>query len=232
MINDALRLTRLARYILRRVRQDGRNADAWREAFHDIIPILYGLLSGEISSEQVRSLFEKIPENLMVDDDKTNKISVNPLDNSQNSDKIELGNPQSNTDGGAGSGNHGHKGVKGQRGGSSPSGGGNGVTRFPRSGAKMSVTSDVNMKFAGKKVTIKAGTDIIKTAVFAGGASKKPLRVAGNLAKQYGGNAAKWKHTRGEATVDISGEKFQAELHWFENDSVGQVGLKVKRLME
>ena len=50
---------------------------------------------------------------------------TNPLDNSQNSDKIELGNPQSHMDGGPGSGNHGHKGVKGQRGGSAPNGNAN-----------------------------------------------------------------------------------------------------------
>ena len=96
----------------------------------------------------------------------------------------------------------------------------------------MSITSDAQMKFGGKVVTIKAGTDVQKAAVFAGGGAKKPLRVAGNLAKQYGGNAKGWKHTRGEATVDIAGEKFQAELHWFEHNSVGQVDLKVKRLME
>ena len=118
MIKDALRLTRLARHILRRVRQGERDADAWREAFHDIILILYGLLSGEISSEQVKSLFEKVPENLMTDDDKTNKISVNSLDKSPKFDKIKSGNPH--TDGGAGSGNHGHKGVPGRQGGSLP----------------------------------------------------------------------------------------------------------------
>ena len=121
MIKDALRLTRLARHILRRVRQDERDADAWREAFHDIIPILYGLLSGEISSEQVKSLFEKIPENLMADDDKTNKISVNSLDKSPKFDKIKSRNFQSNTDGGSGSGNFGHKGRPGQQGGSGQS---------------------------------------------------------------------------------------------------------------
>lgn len=134
-------------------------------------------------------------------------------------------------DGGEGSGNHGHKGVPGQVGGSAPKGA-SGVTRFPRKGSKMSITSDVKMKFGDSDATIKAGTAVEKTAVFAGGGSKTPLRVASNLVKQYGGDAKNWKHTRGEATVEISGEQFRAELHWFENRTVGQVGIKVKRLMD
>ena len=51
---------------------------------------------------------------------KNNDNSPKPLDKTPHSGTIKLEN--TNTDGGPGSGNHGHKGVKGQRGGSAPSG--------------------------------------------------------------------------------------------------------------
>jgi len=159
------------------------------------------------------------------------KLLLRCLTHESTSDRIKV-SPSITTDGGPGSGNHGHKGVPGQVGGSAPSGVA-GLTKFKRSGAKMSITSDVKVKDQGSTATLKAGTTISKIADFAGGGRGKNLRVAPHLAKQYGGKAGSWTHTRGEATVVCSdGKERTAELHWFESKSVGQVGMKVKRYME
>ena len=92
----ALRLVRALRYILRRAAEaerDGMDASAFREAFHEIVSVLRGLLTGEVPSEVVVSL-------------------LNCIDKAAQDGKM---------DGGPGSGNHGHKGRPGQQGGSSRS---------------------------------------------------------------------------------------------------------------
>ncbi len=135
-------------------------------------------------------------------------------------------------DGGLGSGNHEHEGVPGQVGGSAPSGGAEGVTKFHTSGGKMKITSDLKVKASksGKTtVTIKKGSEIEGIYSFAGKGSNKNLVVSGLLAEQYGGKPGEWGHLCGFATVlTVSGELANAELHWFEHDDIGQIGFKVK----
>ena len=135
------------------------------------------------------------------------------------------------TDGGKGSGNHGHEGVQGQIGGSAPNGSSN-VTRFETKNGTMKITSDLEVKFGKKSripVKIKSGSEITDIKSFAGKGSDKPLVKAGTIAKQHGGKPQDWSHKCGFSTVVwTDGKDRDAEIHWFENDNVGQVGFKVK----
>ena len=80
-------------------------------------------------------------------------------------------------------------------------------------------------------VQLKKGSDVTKIVDFAGKGKKKPVKVESHLIKQYGGSKGDWKHSRGEAVVEINGVSKKAEIHWFESSSVGQVGYKVKRIL-
>ncbi len=135
-------------------------------------------------------------------------------------------------DGGPGSGNHEHEGVPGQVGGSAPSGGAEGVTKFPTSGGKMKITSDLKVKASksGKTtVTIKKGSEIEGIYSFAGKGSDKNLVVSGRLSKQFGGKPGEWGHLCGFATVVAAdGSEYRREIHWFEHDDIGQIKFKVK----
>ena len=137
-------------------------------------------------------------------------------------------------EGNSNSGNHGHKGVPGQIGGSAPSGAASEATRFKTEGGKMKVTSDLKIKASksGKsQVTIKEGGEITGIYSFAGKGSDKNLVVSGVLRDQYQTKDAKeWGHLCGFATVvNDKGDEYGAEIHWFEHPDVGQVGWKVKK---
>lgn len=76
------------------------------------------------------------------------------------------------------------------------------------------------------------GTKITKVVAFAGKGLKRKVDVAGYLSKQYGGKPENWQHLRGEGFVDVGKESRRAELHWFDNEEVGIVKMKVKRWMD
>jgi|GEM_PF-6782550 len=65
--------------------------------------------------------------------------------------------------------------------------------------------------------------------VFAGPGSSRELRVKEFLAGNYGGDADKWQHKKGHGYVyDENGKPKRAMIHWFEEEAVGIVELKVK----
>ena len=152
------------------------------------------------------------------------------LDFQPQSDTIKSKGNQ--TDGNQNSGNHGHKGVQGQVGGSAPSSGGEELTRFSTSGDRMKISSDLAVKASksGKTMfTIKAGREIERIYSFAGKGSDQNLVVSGLLAKRLGGDPNDWSHKAGFAlTTDTSGKETEREIHWFEHDEIGQTGFKVK----
>ena len=81
----------------------------------------------------------------------------------------------------------------------------------------------------GRTAKLTEGSKITKVFTFAGKGAKKPLRVAGVLAKQYRAGAEGWSHRRGDGYVDVDGGSKHVELHWFEHKDVGRVKMKVKR---
>lgn len=74
------------------------------------------------------------------------------------------------------------------------------------------------------------GTKIQNSEVFAGKGTKHPLHdgVGEGLSEQFGGTPEKWQHCKGYGVVDFKGEERKAEVHWFQEETVGKVKFKVK----
>ena len=86
---------------------------------------------------------------------------------------------------------------------------------------------------SGNKGKIQEGSKITKVVVFAGKGTKKELRVANHLAKQYNVPEGEWQHVRGDGYVVCDdGVIRHAELHWFESDKTGRIKMKVKRYFD
>ena len=65
--------------------------------------------------------------------------------------------------------------------------------------------------------------------VFAGKGSDKELRVKEKLAENYGGKAENWFHAKGYTNVkDEQGIERRANVHWFEEETVGIPEIYVK----
>ena len=75
------------------------------------------------------------------------------------------------------------------------------------------------------------GTRIRNPKVFAGYNGVKPLNqeVVEGLVKEFGGSESKWQHAKGIGILDVGGEEIEAEVHWFQEPTVGKVKFKVKR---
>lgn len=78
------------------------------------------------------------------------------------------------------------------------------------------------------------GTRIRNSEVFAGYGVKKSLKeeVIEGLTKEFGGNPSKWQHAKGIGTLEFHGEERNAEVHWFQEESVGKIKFKVKEWLE
>jgi hypothetical protein len=78
------------------------------------------------------------------------------------------------------------------------------------------------------------GTKIRNPTVFAGKGSSKALReeVAQGLSKQIGGKPSEWQHCKGIGTLDVDGKNTEAEIHWFQEPSVGKHRFKVKEWLD
>lgn len=83
----------------------------------------------------------------------------------------------------------------------------------------------------GKIYQFAEGTKIQDSEVFAGRGTRHPLHdgVGEGLSEQFGGNPANWQHCKGHGIVDADGEERPAEVHWFQEKTVGKVRFKVKR---
>lgn len=75
------------------------------------------------------------------------------------------------------------------------------------------------------------GTRIQNSEVFAGRGTKHSLHsgVPEGLTEQFGGTVSKWQHCKGHGIIDYDGEERPAEVHWFQEETVGKVRFKVKR---
>lgn len=182
------------------------------------------------------SLVEEFDEKLSSE---TN-ISEKPIDKSPDSAIIKS---KTNSDGGKGSGNHGHKGIPGQVGGSAP-------TEQEKNGETVSSsktvltrykTVDGTITIGSTPLPLKSGKKGKKTAFlppkgkiedvhnFAGKGCAKPFVKSGTIAKQEGGKPEDWYHKEGIAFVSFTnGSSEMRPVHWFENEHIGQFGWKIK----
>lgn len=89
---------------------------------------------------------------------------------------------------------------------------------------------DVEDKSTGIVYKFVEGTKIQNSEVFAGYKTHHPLNeeVAKGLSEQIGGIPEKWQHCKGVGVLDVDGEHIKAEVHWFQEESVGKHKFKVK----
>lgn len=93
-----------------------------------------------------------------------------------------------------------------------------------------SVYDPVSMRY----YPFSEGTKIKNPTVFAGKGGTKKLReeVLQGLCKQIGGDSAEWQHCKGIGTINYDGEDREAEVHWFQEPSVGKHRFKVKNWLD
>lgn len=88
-------------------------------------------------------------------------------------------------------------------------------------------------KSTGVEYQFAPGTRIQNSEVFAGKGTKHPLHegVAEGLTAEFGGSVSKWQHAKGYGVLvdQETGEEFNAEVHWFQEETVGKVKFKLKR---
>ena len=78
------------------------------------------------------------------------------------------------------------------------------------------------------------GTRIQNSQVFAGYRTKTPLHkgVAEGLSDQIGGTPSKWQHCKGYGVIDYYGDNRRAEVHWFQEETVGKHKFRIKYWLE
>ena len=78
------------------------------------------------------------------------------------------------------------------------------------------------------------GTRIQNVTVFAGKGTKFPLHdgVPEGLTKELGGIPENWQHAKGIGVLDDRGEDRIAEVHWFQEATVGKFKFKVKEWLD
>lgn len=89
---------------------------------------------------------------------------------------------------------------------------------------------DIIDPVTGEVFHFAEGTRIQNAEVFAGKGTRKSLHegVAEGLSEQIGGTPENWQHCKGNGVIDYYGEERPAEVHWFQEESVGKVKFKVK----
>ena len=100
-------------------------------------------------------------------------------------------------------------------------------------GAK-ALNYDILDPATGEYYQFAEGSKIQDAQVFAGKGCKKPLKeeVAKGLAEQIGGKASDWQHCKGVGVVDCKGDEVKAEVHWFQEKTVGKHKFKIKEWLD
>lgn len=108
------------------------------------------------------------------------------------------------------------------------------ATEALKNQGKRGIMSMVLDLATGEYFNFANGTKIQNAEVFAGYRGQKTLlaEVVEGLVKEFGGRPDRWQHSKGLATLDYFGEEAQAEVHWFQEETVGKVKFKVKRWLE
>lgn len=81
----------------------------------------------------------------------------------------------------------------------------------------------------GTFTKVSENSRITRIVTIAGKGTETRIKVEERLCEKYGGKRGEWEKRRGNGYVDDLGMKRPCELHWFEEESVGRVDMKVKR---
>ena len=104
------------------------------------------------------------------------------------------------------------------------------VTHFNHDDEEMKVEKSFELKDEFMDQHTLCEGDIKHLTLFAGKGASRKFERAADVARQYGGKAEDWKHVKGMGMVrDKDGVEREADIHWFENEDVGQAGWKIKQ---
>jgi len=80
----------------------------------------------------------------------------------------------------------------------------------------------------GDIIQLTEGSRITNVEVMAGKGRNRQIDIKDVLVDKYGGNADEWQKVKGLGYVDVGGESYRAELHWYQEPTVGKVEWKLK----
>ena len=80
----------------------------------------------------------------------------------------------------------------------------------------------------GDIFNLAEGSRITNVKVIAGAGRDRQIDVIESLLNKYGGDPLKWTKCKGLGHVNVNGESVLAELHWYEEPSLGRVEFKIK----
>ena len=75
----------------------------------------------------------------------------------------------------------------------------------------------------GETLTLTEGSRITDVQTIAGAGRNRQIDIVDVLVDNYGGDPLQWKKCKGYGYVDIDGESLLAELHWYEEPTIGKV---------
>ena len=81
----------------------------------------------------------------------------------------------------------------------------------------------------GSTAKFVEGEPVINISTFAGYGKRTPIRDIERLNRQYNINSIKWKKVKAIAQILDRGKPITAEVHWYEEETVGKVEFKFKR---
>lgn len=104
----------------------------------------------------------------------------------------------------------------------------NGIINIGRSlGAK---AKNYDVKLPNREIVhLTEGTSVTHVNIIAGKGRNRKIDIVNVLLDRYPGTQeAEWVKAKGVGNIDYDGESYKAELHWYEEPSVGRVEWKVK----
>ena len=87
---------------------------------------------------------------------------------------------------------------------------------------------DVLVKGYGR-CSVEPGSKITKVYNFAGRGTSRKVDIEEGLIGRFGGKSGEWQHTSGTGSIIYQGSPRNAEIHWFQEPSVGIKLPRVKR---
>lgn len=79
------------------------------------------------------------------------------------------------------------------------------------------------------KCSLVSGSKVDKIYNFAGKGTNRKVDIESGLIKRFGGKPGEWQHTTGNGEINYNGTSRKAEIHWFQEASVGIKLPRVKR---
>lgn len=102
---------------------------------------------------------------------------------------------------------------------------------IPRGPGARGMNYDVKLP-DGTYTQFVTGTYITNVKVIAGKGRDRQIDEIYELLEGFGGDPLEWQKKKGLGYIEIYGESHRAEVHWYEEPTVGRVKFKVKRLLD